>query len=76
MAVEDPGGDTPPPQWDPILSFSHNFCRIAPMSEVGAPPPTGNPGSAAAWYLVLMKLLTLIPYYSFIIGNTESEHYK
>ena len=44
----------PPPQQDPILLFSHTFLPKSICIEgrrpqwVGAPPPTGNPGSANA----------------------------
>ena len=60
LSLADPEGATgerPPPQWDPILLFSHTFlpksthvgCQCP--HGVGTPQrPMGNPGSTPASY--------------------------
>ena len=62
--LADPGGATgvhpPPPNGIQFFRFCIHFCRKAPTSEVGAPPPTGNPGSATAQGSHYYKLSSLV----------------
>ena len=62
MSLADPGGHCqhvppPPPQQDPILSFSHMFLpksthvRGWRPPNGSASPPTGNPGSATECFI-------------------------